>query len=474
MAISSPGLASGIDIKSIVSQLVALERAPLAPLQQQAAGFQSKLSIYGTIKSMVAGLGDAAAKLSDAAAWDLVKGGSTAPDKVGITVAAGTSPTSMSIEVQSLAKQQSTASASFLPVGTPVGSGTLNIQLGSWATGTFAPGSAAAIDVTVAADDTLSTIASKMNAANAGISATVLRDASGERLLVRSKDTGEDLGFRIQATDADGNNTDAAGLSRLAYDKVGASFHGMALSQAGANAQATVNNVSISSASNTVKNALPGITLNLAQVTTTPVELTVFNDKEGMRKNLQTFVDAYNAINSMLSTATKYDPDTKVAGSLQGDSTAVGLQNALRGMMRSVTPGGSFTRLLDIGIELKTGGVMSIDASKLDKALDNPSGLKSLFTTKSSNPAAQGFGLKMDAFADGLLAANGLVTGRADALKNSVTRNTKEQDKVVDRASRAEVRLLAQYNAMDAAVGRLNGLSAFVNQQVTLWNKSSG
>jgi flagellar hook-associated protein 2 len=473
MAISSPGLASGIDIKSIVSQLVALERAPLVPLQQQAAGFQSKLSIYGTIKSMVAGLGDAAAKLADPKAWDLVKGGSTAPDKVGITVAAGTTPTSMSIEVQSLARAQSNASTA-IPTGSSVGSGTLNIQLGSWTTGAFVAGTAPAIEVSIEATDTLSIIASKMNAADAGVTATVLRDATGERLLVRSTDTGADLGFRIQATDDDGANTDAAGLSRLAFDGSAGNFHGMALSQAGVNAQATVNNVPITSASNSVRDALPGITLNLAQVTTAPVELTVINDKEGMRKNIQAFVDAYNAINGMLATATKYDPDTKVKGSLQGDSTAVGLQNALRSMMRSVTPGESFTRLLDIGIEIKTGGTMSIDTTKLDAALDNPTGLKALFSATSTDPASQGFGRKMDAFADGLLGVNGLVTGRAEALKNSVTRNTKEQDKVVDRAARAEVRLLAQYNAMDAAVGKLNGLNAFVTQQISLWNKNTG
>ena len=120
MAISSPGLASGIDIQGIVAKLVALERAPLAPLQQQAASFQSKLSIYGTLKSMVSALGDAAAKMGTANAWDLVKGGSTAPDKVGISVAAGTAPTSMSIEVQALAKAQSNASTA-VPNGTAVG-----------------------------------------------------------------------------------------------------------------------------------------------------------------------------------------------------------------------------------------------------------------------------------------------------------------------------------------------------------------
>jgi flagellar hook-associated protein 2 len=473
MAISSPGLASGLDVKSIVSQLVALERAPLVPLQQTAAGLQSKLSIYGTIKSMVSALGDAAKKLADPKAWDLVKGGSTAPDKVGITVAAGTAPTSMSIEVQALARAQSNASVA-LPAGSAAGSGTLSIQLGSWSTGNFVAGTADAVEVAIEAGDSLTTIASKINAGRAGVNATVLRDASGERLLVRSNSTGEDMGFRIQATDDDGVNNDAAGLSRLAFDGAGGIFHGMALSQAGANAQATVNNVPITSASNTVTDALPGITLNLSQVTTAPVELTVINDKEGMRKNIQTFVDAYNAINSMLSTATKYDPDTKVAGSLQGDATAVGLQNALRGMMRSVTPGGDFTRLLDIGIEIKSGGTMSIDATKLDAAMANPAALKDLFTADTGSATTQGFGRKMEAFATGLLSANGLVTGRSEALKNSATRNTKEQEKVVERAARAEVRLLAQYNAMDAAVGKLNGLNAFVSQQITLWNRNTG
>jgi flagellar hook-associated protein 2 len=467
MPISSPGLASGIDIQGIVSKLVALERAPLAPLQQKAASFQSKLSIYGTIKSMVGGLGDAAAKLSAVGAWSSVKGTSSTPDAVGISVAAGTTATSMAIEVQSLAKAQSVASSA-VPIGTAVGGGSLSIQIGNWSGGTFAEGTAAAVDVSIDAGDTLSQIATKINAAGAGVSATVLRDASGERLLVRSSATGEANGFRIQATDDDGNPNDATGLSSLAFDPGTAS--GMTLSQAGANAQATVNNVPISSASNTVKDALPGITLTLSKVTTGPVEVSVGVDKEAMRKNIQGLVDAYNAINTMLATATKYDPDTKVAGSLQGDSTAVGLQNALRNMMRSVTASEPYSRLLDIGIEMKTGGTMSINASKLDAALENPADLQALFANTSTLATERGFGLKVKAFADGLLSVSGLVSTRTEALKGYISRNTKEIDKVSDRASRAEIRYLAQYNAMDAAVGQLNGLNAFVTQQVNMWN----
>ena len=333
----------------------------------------------------------------------------------------------------------------------------LSIQIGNWAGGSFAAGAAAAVPVTVAATDTLSDIATKINNADAGVSATVLRDASGERLLVRSSTTGEVNGFQITATDDDGNNTDAAGLSRLAYGGTSGAMHGMSLSQAGANAQATVNSVPISSATNTISDALPGITLNLNKVTTGPVEVGVLQDKDGIRKNLQAFVDAYNAINNMLVTATKYDPDTKTAGSLQGDSTAVGLQNALRRMMGSVTPGGDFQRLSDIGITIKTGGVMSIDNTKLDKAMENPAALQRLFANESSIATEKGFGFKVKAFADGITSDNGLVTTRTEVLRTAITRNGKEQDKINERATRAEARFLAQYNAMDAAVGQLSG-----------------
>ncbi|MDR7150935.1 flagellar hook-associated protein 2 [Hydrogenophaga palleronii] len=467
MAISSPGLASGIDIQGIVSKLVALEQAPLIPLQQKAASLQSKLSIYGSIKSMVSGLADAAAKLSAPSAWTSVRGMTSMPDAVNISVAPGTAATSMAIEVQSLAKAQSVASGA-VPVGTAMGGGSLSIQIGNWSGGSFAPGSATAVPVDIAPGDTLSQIATKINAAGAGVNATVLRDASGERLLVRSNTTGEVNGFRIQATDDDGDDTDADGLSRLAFDPGTAS--GMTQSQAGSNAQATVNNVPITSATNTITDALPGITLTLSKATTGPAEVSVGVDRESMRKNIQAFVDAYNTINNMLATATKYDPDTKVAGSLQGDSTAVGLQNALRGMMRSVTASEPYSRLMDVGIEMKTGGVMSINTSKLDAALQRPQALQSLFAQTSSVATERGFGLKVKAFADGLLSVNGLVSTRTEALKSAGTRNTKEMEKVSDRAARAEVRYLAQYNAMDAAVGQLSGLNAFVTQQITLWN----
>lgn len=470
--ISSPGIGSGLDVQSIVTQLVALEKAPIKQLQTQATSFQTRLSTYGTIKSQVSALGDAAAKLSNSSGWNAVTATSSNPTAVGVTAAAGAPATSLTMEVQQLAKAQSTASTA-VPSGTAMGSGTMTIELGNWSSGSFAAGAASPVSVTInAGEDTLAEIAAKINDAGAGVSATVLKDASGERLLLRSRDTGEENGFRIAVADDDGNNTDASGLSRLAFDTANPS--GMSQTQGGQNAQATVNGVSISSASNRLTDTLPGMTLQLSQVTTAPVEIDVSTDLEAVRTNLKSFVDAYNTLNSTLANATRYDAGTKTAGPLQGDATATGLQNALRGMMRSVTASSPFSRLSDIGIEVKTGGALEIKTDKMDAALSKLDGLKALFTTTSTDPTAGGFGLKVKAFADGLIDADGLVSNKTASIQASIKRNGVEQDRINDRAARTELRLLAQYNAMDAAVSKLNGLSAFVSQQITLWNKGGG
>lgn len=467
--ITSPGMASGLPIKEMVAQLVALERAPLTGLQTQVNKAQSKLSIYGTINSLVTTLGDAGAKLAEANAFKAVKATSSLPESLGVTVAAGTPPTGFSLEVQRLAQAQNTSSAA-VPTGSGMGAGTLTITLGNWGSGSFVAGSETPVEITVEeGKDTLTDIAKQINDSDSGVTATVLKDANGERLLLRSKATGAEMGFQVEATDADAG--DGKDLGRLAYMGAGSPS---TLTQAGLNAQLTINGVAIESATNTVKDSVDGLTFELKKVTTGPVEVTVSNDKDAMKKTVQGFVDAYNAVMDLLATTTKYDPETEVAGTLQGDSTATGLRNAIRGMMRSSTPGGEFTQLLDIGIEIKSDGKMSINSTKLDAALDKPAELGKLFGATSDDPTQRGFGLKLDAFADGLVASGGTISNRTESLNASIKRTNKEMDKVVDRAARAETRYLAYYNAMDANVARLNSLNAYITQQITMWNRNTG
>jgi len=470
--ISSPGIGSGLDVQSIVSQLVSLERAPIRQLQTQASTLQSRLSLYGTIKSQVAALGDAAARLSTSASWGQVSAASSNASAIGVTSGANAMPGSYTIDVQQLARAQSAASQA-VPTGTGMGTGTLSIELGSWSGGTFNPSGTSTVSIDILpGEDSLSAIASRINAAGAGVNASVLRDASGERLMIQSRETGESAGFRIAVADDDGNDGDAAGLSRLAFN--GAAPGGMTLAQSALNAQLSINGVAISTQSNRLSDTLPGLTLQLTQTTSQPVEVTVSSDTARIQADIEAFVNAYNTVNTTLSNALRYDEATKKAGALQGDATATGLQNAMRGMMRSVTDSAPFSRLVDVGIELKSGGRLSIDSGRLDLAMADLGGLQNLFSARTGNPLTQGFGLKLKAFADGLLNSGGALNNRSDALQSAITRNNRERERLEDRVMRSESRLLAQYTALDTKLAGLNGLSAFVNQQVTLWNRSSG
>lgn len=477
MGISSIGVGSGLDVESIISQLTALEKQPLTTLQTKAATIQTRISTVAQIKSQVSALATSAKTLAQASAWTGKTLTSSNETAVKGSVTSSASPTSFDVEVQQLAKAQSTASSA-VAVDTAIGTGTLTIDLGTWNyTGTpaFTPGSASAVSVTIGSgEDTLTKIAAKINSASAGVTATVLRDASGERLLMRSNSTGEAKGFRIQVTgDSDGINNDSAGLSRLAFDPANGNF-GMAANtyQKALNTQATINGIAVSSANSTLTDAVPGVTLEFGAVTTSPVTVKVAADTTTIKKNIQDFMAAYNSLSKSLTDATKYDEVSKTAGVMQGDSVVVGLQNALRSLLGSSSSGSTFSRLADIGLEVKRGGLMSLTGSKLDNALKDLDNLQALFTADNTGTASDGFGLKIQSFADGLLATGGTVTNKSDALQNALKSNSKEQEKVSQRATLMEKRLRAQYSALDGQMAGLSSLNSYISQQVAAWNKS--
>jgi flagellar hook-associated protein 2 len=476
MAISSIGIGSGLDVNSIVSQMVALEKRPLNQLQVQASSIQTRLSTYSQLKSLMSTLGDAAAKLTRDGSWNGMAITSSNSESVSATVTGIASATTMGISVQQLARAQSVASSP-VPKDSAVGGGTLTIQLGSWLHTTpppqFTPGADSPLSVSVGATDSLSTIAAKINDANAGVTATVMLDATGQRLLVRSTKTGEESGFRIQVAE----DPASPGLSALSFDPQHAAGVGMAANavQYGENARAKLNGIDISSSTNTFADTIPGLSITVSKVTADEVNLQVTPDTAAQKKNIQDFVAAYNAVNDLLSTSTSYNAETKVAGVLQGDSTAVGLQGALRMLtMGSAGGTGAFQRLADAGISMERGGKLVVDNAKLDTALKDPASLKALFANPATAGQGGGIGVQFKSFTSGLLSLDGLMNNKADALNAAVKRNTAEQDKVNDRAALVEKRLRAQYTALDTKMASLSSLSSYINQQVASWNKSSG
>lgn len=462
MAISSQGIGSGLDVNSIVSQLVAIEKQPLQQLQVKASTLKAQLSLYGTVKSQASTFGDMAALLAGASGWNIPKASSSNASAVTVTTSANAAAASISVEVSQLARAQSTGSAG-IAAGTAAGaSGNLTIELGTWSDAlppVFTPGSS--LSVAVDAADTLTAIAAKINAtANVGVTATVLRDGSNERLVIKSNSSGTAAGFRVAAPAV-------AGSLSLTNPSDGVNFVG----QSAQDAKVKINGVSVVSATNKMTDVLPGVSLQLTQTTSAPVEVTVENDLDAIQKNIQNFVDAYNALNKTLADATKYDAFAKKGGLLQGDSTTVGLQNTLRAILGSSSSGSSFSRLSEIGIERQADGSLKLNATKLKTAMQDTDNLKKLFATDNSDAATNGFGLKVRDFARGLVASDGQVTNKSTALQGSITRNSTDQDRVSDRAARVEVALRRQYTALDRQMAQMTGLSAYVTAQLAQWNK---
>ena len=464
--ISSPGIGSGLDVKSIVAQLVALEKRPLTTIKVQAATVQARISAFGQIKSLISTLADAAGKLNSLTTYNAVTTSSSNSATVAASAIGGTAANSFSVKVDSLAKAQATASAALLPVGGALGAGTLRLQLGKWTVvpASFTPQSGVAtVDIAVSATDTVTDVASKINGANAGVSATVLNDVSGQRLLLRSSSTGAAAGFQLTVpTDADGNSTDAAGLSRLV---VGSTI------QYGADSNIQINNIPVSSASNTFTNVVSGVTLTAGTVSATAVDVVVAPDQSVFKSAIDKFVAAYNSVNQSLNDLTKYDPATKATGLLQGDPTAIGLQNALRGILQSTTAGSAYSRLAEIGITQQLGGDLAVDSTKLGTALANGDEVKKLFKNDNSNTLTNGVALKFNTFSQGLLAVDGLFSSKDASLKRSLDLNAKEQTALNDRVARDETELNRRYSALDVQLSSLNALSAYVTQQVAQWNR---
>lgn len=454
-SISSAGIGSGLDVKSIVSQLVAVEKQPLVALQTAEASIQSKVSLYGQVKSLISTFADAASKLTLDSGWNNLTVASSNSSAVSATISGFASAGNYSFSVSKLAQAQTSVTGA-VAAGSKLGQGSITLAVGS--------GDPVTIDIGGADDTSLAGIAAKINNAAAGVTASVITDASGDRLMLRSTATGAASGFTVSAT----STGTATGLSGLSFTTT----------QQAQDTEAKINGVDVTSATRTFAGVIPGLTFTASAVTTGDVDVAVSADTATTTKNIQAFVDAYNAINDLLASSTKYDASTKTAGELQGDSTAVGLQNQLRSMMMSVTKGGAYSTLSDIGISMQQGGALTVDSAKLAKALSTPAGqgdVKALFaTTASGSDATNGVAVKFKALTTSLLGLQGTFANKSAALAALDKANQAKQDAINTHAAAVETQLNAQYTALDTRMASLTALNTYISQQVAAWNKSTG
>ncbi len=479
---TSLGIGSGLDLNSLVSQLVALERRPLQTMQRQNATLQTQVSSFGKMTSLFGALQGAANKLNESELWSR-SSFSSGDDSVvsakaasnGSSAAAG----NYAVTVQSLARNQTAVSTAALPgANDPVGSGTLTIDIGTWdvaGTTLAVKADTPSVQIAVAIGDTLQSLRDKINASGAAVTATLVTDTSGVRLSLQSRASGLENAFRIAATDDDGNPSDAAGLSRFAYDP-GSGANQMQVRQTASNAAATVNGIAVQSSSNELNGVIEGLTLTLKQTSTAEITITASSDREGASGAIKAFVDAYNGLASYLSAQTRYDASTKFAGTLQGDSAVNGIQSNLRSLLGSPSGASSlFGRLSDIGIQAARDGTLSVNQATLDKALTNLPELKKAFgASDPANAANNGFAKRFATLATQVLGSDGSLTTRTEGLRKLISKNTDDQDRLNTRVDQFQARLVKQYTQMDSNLSRLNSLSSLVTQQLAALSRGNG
>ncbi|MGA7180245.1 MAG: flagellar filament capping protein FliD [Thiobacillaceae bacterium] len=394
--ISSPGIGSGLDVNSIVSQLMAVEQQPLTALQKQQSTYQSQISAYGQIQSALASFQSAVQALSDPSKFQVFTGTVSNSSVLSVTAGAGASPASYQIETSQLAQQQKLGSGDYASTSDVVGTGSLTIQLGTYdaTAGTFTQnGTQPATTITIdSSHNTLAGIRDAINAANAGVSASIINDGSGNRLVLTSSNSGVANSIKITTTDGDGNNTDASGLSALAYDPTATNGAGQNLTQlqAAQNALFKVDGIPIGKPSNTITDAIQGVTLNLAQTNVgQPVSVSVNPDTQTISNTVQGLVSSYNTADKLLRSLSAYNAQTKTASVLTGDSTV----SSLEFQMKSILTGGvgsSLSTLSSIGVAFQQDGSLAVDATKLQNALStNFNGVASLFATNNASTDSQ-------------------------------------------------------------------------------------
>lgn len=467
--LSSMGIGSGLDVNSIITQLMAAESQPLTLLQKQASSINTQISAVGQITSQASTLSGKAVALQSLSLWKGVSATSSDPGSVTAdTSAGGAVAGTYTVSVQQLAQSQTVTGAALPSSSSTLNAGTITIQLGTWSGTSFtAQSGASPVTVSIStANTSLSAIRDQINAANAGVQASIITDASGARLSLRSTSTGAQNGFKINATETVDDGNPATGLSSLTYDPSGTSSQ-MTLNQSAQNALATVNGISISSASNTLTNVSNGMNLTASRVTSSPVTIGVSTNTTAITAAINDFVTAYNTLNANIHDQTKYDPASKTGGPLQGDPTIVGFQYQLRGAIsQSRTASSVFSTLSQIGISVQGDGSLAVDSAKLSAAMTNLPEVQNLFSATGSG-SAQGVAVALQQIADAATTSGGRLNSETTGLRSQLQANSSRQDDMQTHLQQEQARYQAQFQALDTQMAQMSALSSYVSQQLS-------
>lgn len=438
--ITFTGLATGLNTQAIIDGLAAAERRPITLLQNEQSKLQGKIKLYQELRGKLAALRTAAEKLSTTAGFFVKTAKSSNENVLVASVGSSANSANHQVTVHSLAQSSTLASIAFGDTDTTtVGTGTLRLTVGSQV-----------FDISVdASNNTLSGLRDQINDSGAAVTATIVTVSAGGtpsyRLVVSGKNTGLENAVTVDET----------GLS-------GGTAPGLTTTQAAADADLVVDGIAIARGANLVSDVIPGVTLDLKSSSPNPIQVTVTDDAEAIKKQLDDFIKAYNDVAAFIADKTKYDAATKTGGPLIGDATVAGLKRSLQSIL--TTPvAGSPSILAEIGITTQKDGTLSVNRAKLDTALkNNLTGVGNLFAA-----ATDGLARSIMNFADNATRlGDGLLSARIDGAQTEVARIGDRIARKEESVSRLIDDLTRKFTALETLVSQMNSQGNFLVQQL--------
>lgn len=466
---SSVSASGGLDVQGLVSQLMTLERQPIDKLNTQVNNYQTKISSFGTLSSLVSSLQTSLQTLSSN-----FEGYTATPSDAGVFSSAATNQAaagSYTLDVANLARAQSlvatgqTSSTAAIGDGTPttitfdfgtISGGTLTA--GAYSGASFATNGSGTKTVTIdGTNNTLQGIRDAINTAKIGVTASIVNDGSGTpyRLVLNSEKSGVSNSLKITTSGGDGT-IDAL----LANDPEGVQH--LNQTAAAQNANFTVNGIAVTSASNTVTDAIQGVTLTLSKPTTTQANLTVTRDTAAVKTAVTGFVDAYNALVNQLKSRSAYgSSDSANKPALAGDGTVRLMLDQLRGVLSTGTSGGTLTSMAEVGITTKADGSLKLDTAKLNSAMEKDfADVANLFTS------ATGYSTRLKAWAETTLAADGLIDTRTKSLNTSIRGYNDQISKLEVRMTTLKKQYTKTYSELNVLLSNMSSTSSYLTQQL--------
>ncbi|MCG8053449.1 MAG: flagellar filament capping protein FliD [Candidatus Thiodiazotropha endolucinida] len=452
MTIGFSGISTGSDWNSIINQLLQIESRPLSTLQSREQEIDEKISDFGLIKSAIDTFNSTVEELTSSSGFAAFTASST--DEAVLTVSADSSAVASSYDVvvTQLANRDKIASSAYTDATTSVGTGTLSITVDGNTMDLVLDGS----------NNTLTDIRDAINSAttNPGVTATILNEASGSRLILTSEESGLANAITINVTDGDdASNTDANGLSRLFHIGVGGDGLAEQIDTA-QDATLTIDGFSITGASNTVTSAISGVTLSLTGAGSSTINIA--RDNTEIEDRISGFVDAYNTLIEQI--------DDLEAGSLYNDSSLRRIKQGFVDVInQTVDIAGDTAYLFEIGITRDRDGVLSVDSSELSTALADDFNR----VTQILSEATTGYATRFFNYTESLLEVGGLLDSKDDTLnsqKDSIQTQIERQELHLQTY---EATLIRQFASLDQTMAVLTSTSEYLTSQLASLNSNN-